>query len=86
MEETRSEAVLELCDLMAHRALADAKFDRRSGEIEMACCGFEGTERVNGQLGTVHAKTLVYLMALSRNRALSMEAVNGILGPEGRLT
>ena len=86
MEEARAEAAFKLCDLVADRALADAKFDRGTGEIEMARCGFEGAEGIKGELGTVHAEALVFFMALSRNHALSGKGPIGILGLEGSPT
>ena len=46
----------ELRDLVADRALADAQFQRRAGEVEMARGRFEGAQGVERQLGAVHGR------------------------------
>lgn len=62
-EELDAEALFQPLHLMADRGLGDAELDRRPGEAEMAGRGFEGAQRVQGEMGTEHGRALGNLMA-----------------------
>ena len=54
MEQADLQAVLQCPDLVAQRGLADAQFQRRTGEVEVPGRRLEGTQGIERELGADH--------------------------------
>ena len=58
MEQARAEPPFELRNLMDDRPLADAQFDRRAREVEMARRRVESAQGIKRNLGTIHRSSM----------------------------